>query len=76
VLNGTDKKGANLLAERIRQNIEALAFTQPKGLHVTLSLGIATLIPKDTPYSLFQRADDALYQAKKAGRNRVIVSPL
>jgi diguanylate cyclase (GGDEF)-like protein len=75
VLNGTDIKGAGLLAERIRQNIDALVFTQPRGLHVTLSLGIATLWPNDTPYSLFERADEALYQAKEGGRNRVVLSP-
>ena len=72
VLNGTDKKGACLLAERIRQNIEALVFTQPKGLRVTLSLGIATQTSNDTPYTLFERADEALYEAKNTGRNRVI----
>ena len=76
VLNGTDKQGASLLAERIRRNIEALAFTQPKGLHVTLSLGIATLMAKDTPSSLFARADEALYAAKKSGRNRVVTSSI
>jgi len=74
VLNGTDKSGAGLLAERIRQNIETLVFTQPKGLHVTLSLGIATLIPDEQPFGLFERADGALYQAKKAGRNQVVTS--
>ncbi len=74
VLNGTDNKGARLLAERIRQNIEALLFTNPKGLSVTLSLGVATLAADDTTRSLFERADEVLYQAKKTGRNRVIAS--
>jgi len=74
VLNGTDKQGASLLAERIRHNIEALVFTQPKGLRVTLSLGISTRMQKDTPTSLFARADEALYEAKKTGRNRVVTS--
>jgi diguanylate cyclase (GGDEF)-like protein len=74
VLNGTDNKGARLLAERIRQNIEALLFTSPKGLTVTLSLGVATLEADDSTSSLFERADEALYQAKKTGRNRVIAA--
>ena len=74
VLNGTDQKGASLLAERIRQNIASLLLLQPKGLSVTLSLGVASLESNDTTESLFERADQALYQAKKAGRNQVKVA--
>lgn len=74
VLNGTDKAGAELLAERIRQNIEALVFTSPKGLCLTLSVGVATLSKDDSTKSLFERADNALYQAKESGRNRAVIA--
>ncbi|MEN8180233.1 MAG: GGDEF domain-containing protein [Pseudomonadota bacterium] len=74
VLNGTDREGAQLLAERIRQNVESLHFSSPKNLNVTLSLGVTTMQKDDTCKELFERADAALYQAKDAGRNRVIVA--
>jgi diguanylate cyclase (GGDEF)-like protein len=73
VLNGTGRDGARLLADRIRQNIEALCFTNPEGLQVTMSLGVTTLRKNDTRQTLFERADAALYQAKETGRNRVFV---
>lgn len=74
VLSGTGRDGARLLAERIRQNIEALHFTSPNGLNVTLSLGVTTLRKHDTQKELFERADAALYLAKQSGRNRVVVT--
>lgn len=74
VLNGTDRRGTQLLAERIRKNIEALVFTSPKALSVTMSLGVATLIKEDSARKLFERADAALYLAKGTGRNQVVVS--
>ncbi|MEN8167972.1 MAG: GGDEF domain-containing protein [Pseudomonadota bacterium] len=74
VLNGTDRSGAQLLAERIRKNIESLVFTSPRALNVTLSLGVATLVKEDSARKLFERADAALYRAKGTGRNQVIVS--
>lgn len=74
VLVGTDEDGAKRLAERIRRNVEALYFSSPKGLSVTLSLGVATIQKGDSCETLFDRADAALYQAKQAGRNRVVVT--
>ena len=38
---------------------------------VTMSLGIAQLRPGDTPATLLERADQAMYRAKRNGRNRV-----
>jgi len=39
---------------------------------ITISLGVATFHPGDTPMSLYERADRCLYAAKRHGRNRVI----
>ncbi|MFC1684518.1 GGDEF domain-containing protein [Pseudomonadota bacterium] len=72
LLSCTDCKGTCLLAERIRQNIENLAFSRESELLVTASLGISCLQMEDKPEDLFKRADKALYQAKKYGRNQVI----
>ena len=60
------------LAERIRQLISVTEFTYKKqALHVTISCGVASFFDKDTPTSLFERADKALYRAKHSGRDRV-----
>ena len=68
----TDADGAMLLAERIREELQRATFPTPKGeLHVTCSIGIATYPDAGTDWeTLFKAADDALYQAKRSGRNR------
>lgn len=57
------------LAERIRSDVEHLTFE--KNQRITVSLGVAEFSPGQTTESLFNNADEALYQAKKSGRNRV-----
>jgi diguanylate cyclase (GGDEF)-like protein len=74
LLSCTDCKGTCLLAERIRQNIENLTFSRESELQVTASLGISCLQMEDDTEALFKRADNALYQAKRYGRNQVITS--
>ena len=39
---------------------------------VTISVGVASLRPDDTPQTLIERADTCLYAAKRAGRNQVV----
>ncbi|MBW0146563.1 sensor domain-containing diguanylate cyclase [Marinobacter arenosus] len=76
LLPGTDMGGALKVCEAILEDIESSSLTSPDGraARITLSAGIATLAHGEDRTSLFDRADEALYQAKSKGRNRVIVS--
>lgn len=61
---------AQALAERLRRAVEAMeTVVNGHTIRITISLGIAHLRPEDDVPSLTERADDALYQAKHAGRN-------
>lgn len=72
LLSNTHKKGALLLAERIRRKVELSTLTcLDKPVPATISLGVAWLELSDTDSSLFEKADAALYAAKTAGRNCV-----
>jgi diguanylate cyclase (GGDEF)-like protein len=63
---------AHDLAERIRIRVLADPFIEDADkLFVTVSLGVAAARPDDDERSLIRRADQALYEAKAAGRNRV-----
>lgn len=74
VLSNTTAEGALKVAERIRAAVKALNLThQPSPIgQVSLSLGVATLIPDEqsAPPLLITTADQALYQAKQQGRDR------
>lgn len=76
VLPGTPLEGAVLVAETLREKIQALGITysrsKPSDL-VTISLGVAGIVPdrESAPADLVAAADQALYQAKQEGRNRV-----
>ncbi len=65
-----------LAAERIRAAVECCAAVQDAapGHHVTASIGVALAHRRDAALSLFDRADKAMYEAKRAGRNRVAVA--
>jgi len=76
LLENTNLEQAAQFAERMRTQLEALAL-EHRGLgpdaYVTLSLGVAEAENDDTPTTLYHRADEALYQAKAQGRNRVVM---
>ncbi len=69
LLPQTDAAGAWVIAERIRQAIARQAWPHRS---ITVSVGVAHLLPVvDTGSQLIARADEALYQSKAGGRNRV-----
>lgn len=65
----TDVNGARTLAEAIRKAVEDHVFAGVG--RVTASFGVAAFAPDDGVASLIERADQALYRAKRGGRNRV-----
>lgn len=78
VLPDTGLKDAQPIAERLRHTVQEAPILDGDGAplpSVTLSIGLAEWTPFETPEQLIARADAALYQAKHAGRNRVVLSP-
>jgi diguanylate cyclase (GGDEF)-like protein len=75
LLPDTDKQGGAMFAERLRAAVEALDVMQEgEAIHCTISLGVADMTsPMDDYKLLIERADQALYESKKNGRNRVSV---
>jgi len=76
VLPDTEHEGAVGVAARLREKIEALNIphvASPIADHITLSFGVATLIPQadQLPSFLIERADLLLFEAKQQGRNQV-----
>jgi two-component system cell cycle response regulator len=76
ILPETDAEIAMAIAERIRKSIATKPFNagaRSGPLSITISIGIANIeTGRDAPNDLLKRADQALYRAKREGRNRVI----
>lgn len=81
VLPNTPGQGAVQVAERICNAVKALKIPNrrsPLGQFVTVSCGVAATIPNSflVPSKLIEAADQALYQAKEAGRDRVVLNSM
>ena len=75
VMPETELADAHRIAERIRLHVAGSPFRVMGGeelLTVTISIGVAASLADDTPEKLIKRSDEAMYEAKSAGRNRVI----
>lgn len=77
VLPETDEADARELAETLRANIEGIEIPNERSVtsrFVTASVGVATMTPgkECEPLDLVKQADDALYEAKRSGRNMVV----
>ena len=72
ILPDSDIKGAFMVADRIRMGVQELAIETSHGaLQLTISAGVASRRDGETYSELFDRADTALYESKRLGRNRV-----
>ncbi len=76
IMVGADLEGARLKAEDIREQVQSLEISHENSNAqkiVTVSIGVASIIPEDEKGfgSLIEAADIALYKAKNSGRNRV-----
>jgi len=75
ILSGAEPESALKVAEGIRGKIENCGFnSQGKPVKITISCGISQFLGKETPEHAFERADQALYQAKNDGRNRCVLA--
>jgi len=73
ILPGSDVEGAADVAERVRGVLAERSLAAGDGvpIHLTASFGVAASAPGMTAEALVEAADDALYQAKRAGKDRV-----
>ena len=81
ILPNTNGEGALRVAEEIRLSVRRLCLVHPQSpinKYITFSLGVSSTIPwhEASPEQLLAAADQALYQAKKAGRDRTVFAHL
>jgi diguanylate cyclase (GGDEF)-like protein len=72
MLPGASAKKANIFAERLRHRLREITFPDP-GIRLTASYGVSVYQPGDSGIGLIGRADRALYEAKRLGKNQVII---
>ncbi len=71
VATKTDLPQVLELAEVVRSHVEKASIDVARDCKITVSVGVATVTPDDSLKIMMRRADDALYEAKRAGRNQV-----
>lgn len=69
VLKGAYIDSIEMIANKIRKNIEEMHFKDIP--QITSSFGATVYLPNDSSYTLIKRADNALYESKETGRNKV-----
>ena len=75
LLPGTQADAAAGVAEKLRASIEACPFNfRGERVSITMSFGISEFRALESTEMVFERADKALYQAKKSGRNRAVIA--
>ncbi|WP_160108900.1 GGDEF domain-containing protein [Pseudomonas izuensis] len=75
VLSNTSREAAAMVGERLRFAIQAEEYVaEERSILLTVSLGCSTLLPGESAESLLRRADNALYVAKREGRNRLTMA--
>lgn len=74
LLVGTDLAGAKQVAEKMRKRITQIALkANSERIRMTISGGLSLFSPGDAPEDVFERADQALYKAKRNGKNQWLV---
>ncbi len=81
LLPDVDANGANSVSQQMHAQLRQASLihaTSPLGDYVTISIGIASVVPSRdaTPLGLFKAADEALYRAKSMGRNQTVVGEM
>ena len=75
LLSNTGRDAAGMVGERLRRAAEAQDYwADGKRIELTVSLGCSTLLAAESAESLLRRADNALYVAKREGRNRLAMA--
>lgn len=75
LLSNTGRDAAGMVGERLRQAAQAQDYwVEGKRIELTVSLGCSTLLAAESAESLLRRADNALYVAKREGRNRLAMA--
>jgi two-component system cell cycle response regulator len=77
VLSGADEERGQIAGERYRSAIERCEILDSRGgrIPITASMGLARMEPAERADSFVDRADRAMYAAKTAGRNQLVVAP-